>query len=95
MSEEITFQDNGNRGRYVLRKGDAEAEMTVSKISSHLWIVDHTSVPEALNGQGVGKALALFAVEDARKADRTLRATCPFFLAQAARHPEWSDVVKI
>lgn len=95
MHDEITFEDGGNRGRYVLQKEGAEAEMTVSKMSSHLWIVDHTGVPESLNGQGIGKKLALYVVEDARKAGRTLRATCPFFLAQAARHPEWSDVVKI
>ncbi|MGL4325774.1 MAG: GNAT family N-acetyltransferase [Beijerinckiaceae bacterium] len=90
----VTFEDHGHRGRYILRKDGHEAELSVSKMSETLWIVDHTGVPDALGGQGIGKMLAERAVSDARASGRTLRATCPFFLAQAAKHPEWADVVK-
>lgn len=95
MSEQIIFEDQGKRARYVLKRDGAEAEVTVSKVSDQLWIVDHTGVPSQWSGQGVGKLLAQHVVEDARKAGRTLRATCPFFLAQAARHPDWRDAVKM
>lgn len=95
MSDTVTFEDQGNRGRYVITRNGHEAEMTVSKMSSTLWIVDHTGVPPELNGMGIGKLLAQYVVDDARANKRTLRATCPFFLGQAARHPEWQDVVKL
>ena len=90
----IMFEDHGHRGRYVLRKDGHEAELSVSKMSDALWIVDHTGVPDALGGQGIGKILAEHAVSNARANGRILRASCPFFLAQAARHPEWAGVVK-
>ncbi|MGL5734066.1 MAG: GNAT family N-acetyltransferase [Beijerinckiaceae bacterium] len=91
----VEFEDQGKRGRYVIAQGGLAAEMTVTKISEKLWIVDHTQVPPEWGGKGIGQKIAAHVVEDARAAGRTLRATCPFFLAQATRHPEWQDVVKI
>ena len=52
---EIELEDNGAKGRYVLRGPDgAEAEMTFTRVGEHQLIIDHTGVPDAFRGQGVG-----------------------------------------
>lgn len=90
---EITLEETESKGRYVHRAGDAEAEMTFSKLGTSRIIIDHTGVPDAFRGQGVGLKLVTRAVEDARAAGKTIIPLCPFAAAQFRRHPEWADVL--
>lgn len=91
----IDLEDNGTKGRYVVRgMNGAEAEMTFTKVGEHQLIIDHTEVPDAFRGQGVGAQLVARAVEDARAAGKTIIPLCPFAAAQFRRHPEWADVLK-
>ncbi len=90
---DIQLQESGSGGRYVADVDGHEAEMTFSRTSPKLIIVDHTGVPDALRGRGVGQALAAHAVEMARQGGWKIIPLCPFMRAQAARHPEWSDVI--
>ena len=92
---EISLQDSGSKGRYVLRSaaGD-EAEMTFTKVGEHLIIIDHTEVPDAFRGQGAGLRLVTRAVEDARAAGKKIIPLCPFANAQFRRHKEWADVLE-
>jgi predicted GNAT family acetyltransferase len=92
-AEGVVLEDHGSKGRYVYRAGDAEAEMTFSRAGEHLLIIDHTGVPDAFRGQGIGLRLVARAVEDARAAGRKIIPLCPFAAAQFRRHPEWSDVL--
>lgn len=90
----IEFEETGSKGRYVYRGADgAEAEMTFSKAGEHMIIIDHTEVPDAFRGQGVGVRLVERAVEDARKSGKKILPLCPFAAAQFKRHAEWSDVL--
>jgi uncharacterized protein len=90
----IELEDRPSKGRYLLRarSGDV-AEMTFTKIGAHQIIIDHTGVPDAFRGQGVGVRLVARAVEDARAAGKTVIPLCPFAAAQFRRHPEWQDVL--
>lgn len=91
----IELEDNGAKGRYVVKGPDgAEAEMTFTRVGDHQLIIDHTEVPDAFRGQGVGARLVTRAVEDARAAGKTIIPLCPFAAAQFRRHPEWADVLK-
>ncbi|MCX8996716.1 GNAT family N-acetyltransferase [Rhizobiaceae bacterium BDR2-2] len=90
---DIVREDRPSGGRYVAVVDGHEAEMTFSRTSPTLIILDHTGVPDALRGRGVGQALALRAVEDARSNGWRIIPLCPFFKAQVARHPEWRDVI--
>jgi len=92
---EITHDETETKGRYVARvPGAAETgELTYSKAGTARIIVDHTGVPDALRGTGVGAALAARVVVDAREKGLRITPLCPFFRSQAQRHPEWSDVV--
>jgi len=93
--DEIRRQDAETRGRYVYQSdpNQPEAEMTFSKLGAHQIIIDHTGVPDAYKGQGVGLALVTRAVEDARRDRVKITPLCPFAAAQFRRHPEWSDVL--
>ncbi|MCM2310073.1 MAG: GNAT family N-acetyltransferase [Steroidobacteraceae bacterium] len=80
-------------GRWVGNLDGHEAEMTYSRASAALIIIDHTSVPDALRGRGVGPVLVQRAVEDARREGFKILPLCPFAKAQFERHPEWGDVL--
>ena len=90
---EITREDTDTKGRYVAVVDGHEAEMTFSKAGAKTIIIDHTGVPDALRGQGVGEALVRRGVEDARADGVRIIPLCPFAKAQIERHPEWQDVL--
>lgn len=91
---EITREEGETKGRYIARLDGHEAEMTYSRLGDTSIIIDHTGVPDALRGKGVGEALVRRGVEDARAEGRTIIPLCPFAKAQIARHPDWQDVLK-
>jgi hypothetical protein len=90
----ITREDGPTGGRYVARiEGiDAEAELTYSRASPTLIIADHTGVPGAFRGQGIGGLLVARMVADARADGVKIYALCPFVNADRKKHPEWVDV---
>jgi predicted GNAT family acetyltransferase len=90
----ITREEGPTKGRYVARAEgiDAEAELTYSRSSPTLIIADHTGVPDAFRGQGIGRQLAARMVEDARKEGVKIFVLCPFVNAERKKHPEWADV---
>jgi predicted GNAT family acetyltransferase len=90
----VTHEESETKGRYVIRLAGAEAEMTYSRAGQHLIIIDHTSVPDALRGRGLGEVLVHHAVEEARAAGRMIIPLCPFAKSQFDRHSDWSDVLK-
>ena len=92
----ITREDKATGGRYVARVAgiDAEAELTFSRAGPQLIIADHTGVPEAFRGQGVGLALVQRMIADARSEGFKIFALCPYVKAQSQKHPEWADVFK-
>ncbi len=80
-------------GRWAATLDGHEAEMTYSRASAILIIIDHTEVPDALRGRGVGQVLVQRAIEDARREGFKILPLCPFARAQFQRHPEWADVL--
>ena len=94
-SDAITRAVQGSKGRYVLRQGDAEAELTYSITTPTLVIADHTSVPDAFRGTGAGLALVTRLVADARAEGFRIMPLCPFVNAQRKRHPEWADAFSV
>lgn len=89
----ITKEDATTRGRYVTVVDGIEAELTYSKMGTTGVIADHTGVPRELEGRGVGKALVLALIDDARANGFKIMPLCPFVRAQYARHPEWADLM--
>ncbi|KAB0571715.1 N-acetyltransferase [Brucella pituitosa] len=96
MSENIQIRksDNTDSGRYFVVINGDEAEMTYTKLGPALISIDHTFVPDSMRGKGVAQALALNAVEDARKTGWKIVPRCSFMQAQVKRHSDWSDVIE-
>ncbi|MEM5515376.1 GNAT family N-acetyltransferase [Henriciella sp. AS95] len=90
----IEHEETESGGRYFIRIDGREAEMTYSKAGDGIIIIDHTGVPDALGGQGIGKLLVERGVEDARKAGKKIVPLCTYAKAQIEKHPEWQDVLK-
>lgn len=88
---EITREEGETKGRFVAIVDGHTAELTFSKLGKSSVIADHTGVPEALKGTGVGRALVEALVADARARGLKIVPLCPFVKAQYARHPEWAD----
>ena len=92
---EIETELQEGRGRYVIRDGGMEAELTFSISSPTLRIADHTGVPEDWRGEGAGLALVRHLVDDARAQGFKIVPLCPFVNRMRARHPEWADVFAV
>ncbi len=54
----------------------------------------HTEVPQSMEGQGVGSALAKAALDWARETGSLVVPRCPFMAKWIERHPEYGDLVK-
>jgi predicted GNAT family acetyltransferase len=91
----ITREENGPKGRYVIRRDGEEAELTWSATSETLRIADHTGVPDSFRGTGAGLALVTRMVADARAEGFRIMPLCPFVNAQRKRHPEWADAFAV
>ena len=90
---DIVRDDRPTGGRYRAQLDGHEAEMTFSRASPRLIIIDHTEVAEGLRGRGIGDRLVARAVDDARAEDFKIFPLCPFAASQFRRHPEYGDVL--
>ncbi|MEO6300661.1 MAG: GNAT family N-acetyltransferase [Paracoccaceae bacterium] len=91
----VTREITDYKGRYVIRLGGAEAELTYSITTPELVIADHTEVPDSFRGTGAGLALVTQLVADARKEGFKIMPLCPFVNAQRKKHPEWADAFSV
>ena len=56
-------------------------------------IYDHTIVPQALGGRGVGSALDNYALNYARENDKKVIPQCSFVASYINKHAEYQDLV--
>lgn len=56
-------------------------------------VYDHTIVPQALGGRGVGSALVKHALNYAREHSKKVVPQCSFVEAYVNKHPEYQDLV--
>ena len=92
-SDHIERTDGASGGAYRVDVDGHMAEMTFSRASEHMIIIDHTEVPQALRGRGVGDRLVARAVHDARAEGFTIFPLCPFAASRFRKHPEHRDVL--
>ena len=88
----VTREHGATKGRFVIRKGAEEAELTYSVTTPTLIIADHTGVPDSFRGTGAGLALVEALVATARAEGFKVVPLCPFVNATRKKHPEWADV---
>jgi predicted GNAT family acetyltransferase len=75
---------------------DAEGATAVAyyKLEPGVITFTHTEVPPALEGRGIGSALARGALDSARAQGFKVIAKCPFIGGYIARHAEYADLLK-
>lgn len=54
---------------------------------------NHTIVPKALDGQGIGTALVKYALEYAKAHHKKIVPSCSFVVAFIQRRPEYQDII--
>jgi predicted GNAT family acetyltransferase len=88
---EITRDDNGTRGRYVVLLDGLEAELTYQR-QGQVLVADHTLVPPEFRGKGIAEQLVQRLVADARAEGNRIEPVCSYVELQFRRHKEWADL---
>ena len=90
----VQHEETGPRGAFfVMKDGVRVAEMTFSRTSPTLVMIDHTGVSDALKGQGAGRQLLNAFVAWARETNTKLIPVCTFAKAQFDKDPSIRDVL--
>jgi uncharacterized protein len=92
----VRREETETGGRYAARAGGLDSELAFTWAACKgrkLMVVNHTGVPSALSGKGVGLALLKQAVEDARAEGFRIVPHCSFVRVMLQRHTEWQDVL--
>ena len=91
-ADEFRIQENPAENRFEVvigrQKAFVEYRMKGDKIS-----LAHTIVPPALEGKGLGSALAKYSLDYARKNSLKVIPSCPFIAAYIKSNPEYADLV--
>ena len=88
------IRDDADGKRFVLTIDGAEAVVTYNLNGENLMITE-TLVPQALEGRGLAKRLAVHVLDDARARDLKVLPVCPFFAGYLQKHPNYADVVHL
>ena len=83
----MTVEHLEREHRFIVRVGDDEAELGYSRPGPRLIDIQHTFVPSAARGQGVGEALAAAAFDFAREQNLRVIPSCPFVRGWLESHP--------
>jgi predicted GNAT family acetyltransferase len=90
----VDVQHRDNNKRFTARTDSGLAYVSYERPDERTIDLQHTVVPEADRGQGVGAALVKSAVDYARQNGLRVVATCPFVKAWLEKHPDQQHVVK-
>lgn len=91
----MEFTRNENRNRYEARVDGKLAGFAEYIAMTGLVIFSHTEVLSEFEGQGVGSALARYALDDVRtEGTRQVQPLCPFIKGWIERHPDYQSLVR-
>ena len=72
---------------------DGETAFAEYNLLHDALVLPHTVTPPALEGRGIGSALAKAALSYARLNHLKVKPFCPFMAGYIQKHPEWQDLV--
>ncbi|GAA0323117.1 GNAT family N-acetyltransferase [Psychrobacter aestuarii] len=89
----LDITHNLNKHRF-----ETEVDGTLAYISYQIQgerlVYDHTIVPDAIGGRGIGSALVAHALDYARSENKKVVPQCPFVASYIEKHPEYKDLTK-
>ena len=83
----LAVRDDREASRLVLDV-DGVVAWLAYRVDRGRLVLEHTEVPDALAGRGIGSRLVEAGVQRAREEELRLRSECPFATAWLRRHPE-------
>ncbi|MEI2732390.1 MAG: GNAT family N-acetyltransferase [Dermatophilaceae bacterium] len=90
----VTVVNNPQGRRYEGRVGDQLAGFAEYQLTDQLIVFTHTEVEPVYEGQGVGGAIAQYALDDVRSdGTRSVLPLCPFIKSWIGKHPEYIPLV--
>jgi predicted GNAT family acetyltransferase len=92
MSEPVV-RDNPERSRYELVLGDDVVGIADYRVSGEQVTMPHTETDPAHRGQGYGAILVRGALDDVRRAGRTVVPACWYVAEFIGDNPEYADLV--
>jgi predicted GNAT family acetyltransferase len=90
----LRLTDNPDEARYEAWLDDELAGFSAYRLTDGQLTFTHTEVKDAHEGQGVGSALARYALDDARGRGLAVDPRCPFIASWIERHPDYADLVR-
>jgi predicted GNAT family acetyltransferase len=89
----VEVTDDPRNGQFVATIAGERAGFTDYSLAGKRMIFRHTEVLPEHEGEGVGGALARFALDSARERGFEVVPICPFVAGWIMRHREYSDLV--
>ena len=90
----VTVTHNPDRRRFEAHRGGDLAGFAEYQLTSELYVFTHTEVEPALEGQGIGGALARGALDHVREeGSRSVLPICPFIKVWIDRNPDYADLL--
>ena len=90
----VRLTDHPEKARYEAWLADELAGFAAYRLTNGQITFTHTEVGDAYEGQGVGGALARYALDDARKRGLCVDPRCPFIASWIEKHPDYADLVR-
>jgi uncharacterized protein len=85
--------NNRDRHRFELEV-DGHVATEHYRLEGNVITFEHTEVPQALGGKGVGSRLVQGALDQVRAEGLKVVAECPFVKGWIGKHPEYRDLLK-
>jgi hypothetical protein len=93
QSTSVEFRDDPELHRYLAEIDGRVVGMAVYQLRAGRHIFVHTEINSEYEGQGVGSALARFALDDVKAQGGTVVPLCPFIASWVKRHPEYQTMI--
>jgi predicted GNAT family acetyltransferase len=92
-SQPVTVTHEPEKHRFVVQQDGETAELTYRGGTAGQIVFTHTGVPTALEGRGIGSALAKTGLEYARANNLEVVPLCSFVRSYIERKPEYQALV--
>ena len=89
---EIKVKQNDLKHRFEVETGSRTAFLNY-RVENGVMALTHTEVPEAINGRGIGTALAKFALDYARAQGLRVLPQCAFVASFVEAHPHYNSLI--
>ncbi|WP_296404055.1 GNAT family N-acetyltransferase [Psychrobacter sp.] len=93
MSQSINITHNQDKNRFETTIDGHTGYLSYQDQGDSL-VYDHTIVPSELGGQGIGSALAKYALNYARSEGKKVVPACSFVASYINKHAEYQDLIK-